>query len=108
MYRIYARVRRLYALGVGRRRQLQGAGRRPEQQNRPKRTKNVLAGDALGVVHRVALLALVLLLHTSERFHCLNSLTELVFTIPILHNFKTDQELRHTYMLVAAGSPSPP
>ena len=59
-------MRRLYALGVGRRRQLQGAARRPEQQNRPKRTKNVLARDALGVVHRVALLALVLLLHANE------------------------------------------
>ena len=60
----------IHAIGVGRRRGLQSIGRRPAQQNRTDREKNVLAGDALGVVHRVALLDLVLLLHANERLKC--------------------------------------
>ena len=56
-------------VGAGRRRELQSPGRRPERQTRTDREKNVLAGDALGVFHRVALLALVLLLHADGRLN---------------------------------------
>ena len=59
----------IHGVGTGRRRELQGPGRRPDRQTRTDREKNVLAGDALGVVHRVALLALVLLLHADERLN---------------------------------------